>query len=282
MRIKKRKLIFYSFLAFALVTFGYIKYHNMNINDIGLKVLSWVKKVKGDAVDINSIGQSNSPVMNHDNWNALVNKYVTAGGQVNYKGFVQDSALLQDYLKELSQNPPGKNWSENEQLAYWINAYNAFTVKLIVDHYPLKSIKDIGDGLPMVNSPWDIKFFKIGKIDFDLNTIEHEILRKKFNEPRIHFAINCASVSCPKLRNEAYISDDLESQLEDQAKEFINNSIKNNISETTLQLSKIFDWFKSDFIKEKSLMDFLQQYTSVNISDKNNITFMEYDWNLNK
>jgi len=254
----------------------------MNINDIGLKVLSWVKKVKGDAVDLDQINKSNTPTMKHDNWSVLLKKYVTKTGQVDYKGFVQDSTLFQKYLTTLSQNPPGNNWSEKEQLAYWINAYNAFTVKLIIDHYPLKSIKNIGDGLPMVNSPWDIKFFKIGKTDFDLNTIEHEILRKKFKEPRIHFAINCASVSCPKLRNEAYTSEVIDTQLEDQAKQFINNPIKNNISETELQLSKIFDWFKSDFIKGKTLFDFLQQYTNVKISNDHKVKFMKYDWNLNE
>ena len=214
-----------------LFTFGYIKYHKMNINDIGLKVLSWVKKAKGNAVDLKQLEQSNAATMNHDNWTVLLQKYVTQNGQVNYKGFIEDKVLFQGYLDELTQHPPANNWDDNEKLAYWINAYNAFTVKLIIDHYPLKSIKNISEGLPMIDSPWDIKFFKIGNLDFDLNTIEHEILRKKFNEPRIHFAINCASFSCPKLRNEAFTASQLETQLEEQAHTFINNSDKNIILE---------------------------------------------------
>ncbi len=282
MKIRKRKIFLYSFLMLALVTFGYIKYYNMNINDIGLKVLSWVKKVKGNAVDLDQINQSNTAVMKHDNWTNLLKKYVTESGQVNYKGFAQDSVLFQAYLDELTQHPPGTNWSDKEKIAYWINAYNAFTVKLIVDNYPLKSIKDIGDGLPMISSPWDIKFFKIGKADFDLNTIEHEILRKEFIEPRIHFAINCASFSCPKLRNEAFTAVAMETQLEDQAMQFINNPDKNSILENELKLSKIFDWFKSDFTKDKPLISFLKPYLKIELSNNPEIKYLDYDWSLNE
>jgi len=253
----------------------------MNINDVGLKVLGWVKKMKGNAVDLDKLTAMNTPTMEHHNWTTLLKKHVTAAGQVNYKGFIQDSTLLQAYLDDLSTHPPGNNWTEEEKIAYWINAYNAFTVKLIVDHYPLKSIKDIGDGLPMINSPWDIKFFKIGNIDFDLNTIEHEILRKEFTEPRIHFAINCASFSCPKLRNEAYFASKLEEQLEEQTLGFINNPQKNIINETETELSKIFDWFQSDFIKKSSLFDFLNRYTA-SLNEANKVTYVEYDWALNE
>lgn len=269
-------------MILALFTLGYIKYYNMNINDIGLKVLSWVKKVKGGAVDISQFKKSNRPVMNHDNWTTLLQKHVTTSGQVNYKGFIEERELFQSYLDDLSQHPPGNNWSENEKLAYWINAYNAFTVKLIIDYYPLESIKKIGDGLPMVNSPWDIKFFKIGNVDFDLNTIEHEILRKEFNEPRIHFAINCASFSCPKLKNEAFTAALLETQLEDQTRQFINNPDKNIISTNELELSKIFNWFESDFTKEKSLLSFIKPYLKIELSNNPNITYLDYNWDLNE
>ena len=222
----------------------------MNINDIGLKVLSWVKKVKGESVDVAALDKANTPTLQHLEWTSLLQKHVSDSGQVDYEGFIADSVLLNQCLAHFSKYPPGKNWTEAEKLAYWINAYNIFTIKLIVDHYPLKSIKDIGDGLPMINSPWDIKFFKIGNIDFDLNTIEHEILRKQFNEPRIHFAINCASISCPKLRTEAFTAQKLEAQLEEQTTDFINNPDKNSINDKETKLSKIFDWFQSDFTKK--------------------------------
>jgi hypothetical protein len=201
-------------------------------------------------------------------------------GHVNYQGFIKDKNEFQQYLNALSKTGPGKNWTEAEELAYWINAYNAFTVKLIIDHYPLKSIKDISSGLPMINSPWDIKFFKIGNVDFDLNTIEHEILRKQFDEPRIHFAINCASFSCPILRNEAYITDKLDEQLEEQAIRFIQNPDKNIIDERQTLLSSIFSWFEKDFTKKESLKTYLKKYHP-GINDQLHIRFMDYDWSLN-
>jgi len=188
---------------------------------------------------------------------------------------------LEKYLDTLTENPVGKNWSEAEQMAYWINAYNAFTVKLIVDYYPLKSIKDIGDGLPMISSPWDIKFFKIGKTDFDLNTIEHEILRKQFAESRIHFAINCASFSCPKLRNEAFVAERLEEQLENQAQSFIKNLDKNIINEKETKLSKIFNWFESDFTKQESIASFIKKRHD-SFDEQNEVKYLEYIWTLNE
>ena len=148
---------------------------------------------------------SDSHPVSHEIWNGLVQKYASKDGKVNYKGFIQDSVLFNKYLTILKNNHPNdKNWNEAEQLAYWINAYNAYTVKLIIDNYPLKSIKDIKKGLPFINSVWDIKFIKIEGATYDLNNIEHSILRTKYNEPRIHFAINCASFSCPNLRPEAF------------------------------------------------------------------------------
>ncbi len=255
----------------------------MNLNDIGLDVLRWVKKIKGQSVDLKSLERQNTTVIEHQIWSGLVAQHVQASGKVDYNGFRKDNERLSEYLELLSNNPPGKNWSQTEQLAYWINAYNAFTVKLILDHYPLKSIRDIGRGLPMVNSPWDIKFFSIGNVSFDLNTIEHEILRKRFNEPRIHFAINCASVSCPKLRNEAFTAEKLIDQLEDQARQFINNPEKNVIESARIKVSKIFDWFKSDFTKTQSLMTYLQEYTEMDLSgNTTKVDYMDYNWNLNE
>jgi Protein of unknown function, DUF547 len=133
----------------------------------------------------------------------------------------------------------------------------------------------------MINSPWDLKFFKIGEIEFDLNTIEHEILRKHFEEPRIHFAISCASFSCPKLRNEAYEAGQLDIQLEDQAHAFINNPDKNIITASKIKLSKIFSWYESDFTKHESIISQIQQYHS-EINEDVDIEYMEYNWALNE
>jgi hypothetical protein len=221
----------------------------------------------------------------HTIFTNILQMYVDSDGNVDYKGFQKDSLALQQYLNLLTQNPPDENrWTEEEQLAYWINLYNAFTIKLVIDHYPLSGIKDIGSviQIPFVNSPWDIRFIEIENKKYDLNYIEHDILRKNFDEPRIHFAINCASFSCPKLRTEAYTANRLELQLQEQTLEFINDRERNNISKDKAEVSKIFDWFKPDFTKNGSLIDFLNKYASQSINEDAKISFLEYDWSLNE
>lgn len=215
-----------------------------------------------------------APTINHAKWNVLLQKNVAKNGTVNYKGFQKDSKELKMYLNELSANVPAKSWSKNAILAYWINAYNAYTVQLILDNYPTKSIKDISD-------PWGKKFFTLGNKKYSLEEIEHEILRK-MDEPRIHFAINCASFSCPNLRNEAYTEAKLEQQLTAAAKSFINDKTKNTITTNKIEISKIFDWFSGDFKKKGSVIDFLNQYSKVKISSKAKINYKDYNWSLNE
>jgi hypothetical protein len=160
----------------------------------------------------------------HQLWNTLLAKHVAPDGSVDYEGFITDQEKLNVYLESLQTVHPNNDWSENSRKAYWINAYNAFTVKLVIDHYPVESIKDIGG---LIKSPFDIDFITIEHQTYDLNAIEHKILRAEFDDPRIHFAINCASVSCPKLLNKAYMPDKLDQQLDKRAKDFINNPSKN-------------------------------------------------------
>ena len=168
-------------------------------------------------------------------------------------------------------------------MAYWINAYNAFTVKLIVDHYPVQSIKDIKNGIPFVNTVWDIKFIEIEEAVYDLNNIEHGILRPKFQDPRIHFAVNCASVSCPKLWNRAYTAKGLGEQLDRAARDFLRDERRNVIAEDRVQLSKIFSWYGMDFKKKgKSLIEYLNQYSPVQIQPDAEVDYLEYNWNLNE
>lgn len=219
----------------------------------------------------------------HTQWTALLKKYVDVEGHVNYKGFKADEKALDEYLTVLSANHPKPDWDKNDQLAFWINAYNAFTVKLIVKNYPVKSIKELGGGVYKVNTPWDIKFIVIGDQTYDLNNIEHGIIRKDFTEPRIHFAVNCASVSCPRLRNEAYVGSKLDAQLDDQARYFINNPVKNKISKETASLSKIFVWFKGDFTASGgTVVDFINKYSTTKITKKTKMESLDYDWNLNE
>ena len=218
----------------------------------------------------------------HQLWDKLLKKHVNASGMVNYKGFKQDKGELDSYLKLLSDNPPQSNWSENDQKAFWINAYNAFTVALIVKHYPVKSIKDIGGKIYKVNTPWDIRFITIGGKKYDLNNIEHGILRKKYNDPRIHFALVCASISCPRLRSEAYTGAQLDAQLEDDGRDFLADKSKNRITAERADLSKYFSWYKGDFTKNGSLVDFINKYSQTKINSRTAIGSIDYNWNLNE
>lgn len=218
----------------------------------------------------------------HQQWDKLLKKQVNASGLVNYKAFLKDKAELDAYLKTLSDNAPQSNWSTSEQKAYWINAYNAFTVSLILQHYPVKSIKDIAGNIYKINTPWDIRFINIGGKKYDLNNIEHGILRKRFDDPRIHFALVCASISCPRLRNEAYTASKLDAQLEDAGKEFLNDKSKNKISAGKAELSKYFSWYKGDFTKNGSLADFINKYSQTKINGDTKISYLDYNWNLNE
>lgn len=219
----------------------------------------------------------------HQQWDVLVKKHVDGNGMVNYQGFLNDRDALQQYLDTLSAHHPDANaWSADEQLAYWINAYNAFTVELILRHYPVQSIKDVKRwNIPFLNTPWTIKFIELGGKTYDLDALEHKIIRKQFNEPRIHFALVCAAISCPKLRQEAYTAERLDKQLSDQARDFLNNPSKNEVTANQLELSAIFNWFKGDFTQNGSLIDFIRPYTDVDINPDATISFKSYSWQLN-
>ena len=226
---------------------------------------------------------STSRPVTHDMWDSLVRKHVMPDGRVDYRGFIADSTRLNAYLDLLSKHHPNERyWSRNERLAYWINAYNAFTVKLIVDHYPVGSIKDIKNGIPFVNTVWDIKFINIEGRTYDLNNIEHGIIRPRFEEPRIHFAVNCAATSCPRLRNEAYTAVRLDEQLTDQAHSFLADPGKNKLAENRLELSKIFTWYGGDFRQNgRSIIEYIRQYTDQPIADDARVEYLEYNWALN-
>lgn len=223
------------------------------------------------------------PPVSHELWDSLLKKHVDEQGFVDYKGMQKDSTRLNKYLELLSGSHPNKkSWTKEEQMAYWINAYNAFTVKLILDHYPVNSIKDIKQGIPFVNTVWDIKFINIQGQEYDLNNIEHGILREFWNDARIHAAVNCASYSCPRLRDEAFTANELDAQLDDAMKLFINDSRRNKIGTDKAELSEIFNWFKGDFKDDAgSLQKFINRYSDKKITDQMDISHLEYDWKLN-
>jgi len=226
-----------------------------------------------------------SAEVDHSIFDALLKKHVNERGMINYKGFKADQKDLKRYLDLLSKNPPENNWSREEKLAYWINAYNAYTIQLILDYYPVKSIKDIGSAIkiPFVNTPWDIKFITLGEKKYNLNDIEHGTIRKQFDDPRIHFALVCAAKSCPKLRNEAFTAAKLDRQLDDQGRDFLNDPAKNVVTPGKASLSKILDWYSGDFKKNgQSVEGWINKYANNKLGKDASISFRDYDWTLNE
>lgn len=214
----------------------------------------------------------------HKPWDDLLKKHISSSGKVNYEGFVKDKDELLKYIKELqSFHKDVSSWGKNKRLAYWINIYNAVTVKLITDNYPLKSIQDLNGG-----KAWDLKLIDLGGVSYTLNVIENKIIRPKYNEPRIHFAVNCAAKSCPKIMNRAWTEDNIQRYLEKQTKSFVANTTENKISANKVELSKIFDWYKVDFGGDNTkLIEFINKYSDVKVNEKATVTFKEYDWELN-
>ncbi len=207
----------------------------------------------------------------HSDFDKLLIKHVSKDGIIAYKNFKKDEKNLDRYLDLLSKNEPKSNWSKNDQLAYWINTYNAFTIKLILKNYPLKSIMDLHNG-----KPWEIKWIKIGNNTYSLNNIENDIIRKEFKEPRIHFAINCAARSCPTLRNHAFTGKNLDAELETQTKQFINNTKFNQFDKKETRISRIFEWYEKDF---GDLKAYIKKYR--NFDSRSKLRFLQYDWQLN-
>ncbi|MEO7530061.1 MAG: DUF547 domain-containing protein [Sediminibacterium sp.] len=216
-------------------------------------------------------------------WNSLLHENVSANGFVDYAGFKMAGKELDRYLEFLSSHPPRLTDELHEQIAYWINAYNAFTIKLIISNYGVTSIKDIVQDEH--TSPWKIPFFRIGNEIFSLDRIEHEILRKRFSEPRIHFVLVCASYSCPRLRNEAYTAAQLEKQLEDQTSDFINDSSKNALHCEPVGVSSIFKWYAEDFkplfADNRSMLQWMNKYANHQVNENASIEYLPYNCQLN-
>ena len=214
---------------------------------------------------------------------SLLKKHVI-NNRVNYDGFKKDKKLLDEYLAILSHTDT-RSLSGNNLYAFYINVYNAFTIKLILTKYPgINSIKEIGG---FFSNPWSKKFILLRGRTVSLDHIEHNILRPKFKDPRVHFAINCASKSCPALLNEPYEGKTLETQLDNQSRKFINDKKNNFIKEDTLFTSKIFKWFKEDFSDNPLL--FIKRHASGDLKEKLNssgenikINYLNYDWSLNR
>ncbi len=223
----------------------------------------------------------------HAAWDALLKKHVTVlpgehASQVDYAGMARDRAALKAYLESLSRVPKAEfdAWSKNERKAFLINAYNAFTVEKILMRWPdIRSIWDFGK---IFGNPFRDDFFKLLGKPMTLDGIEHETLRKPgaYDDPRVHYAVNCASIGCPMLREEAYVAARLEAQLDEQATRFLSDRTRNRFRNGRLEVSKIFDWFKEDFVPHEK---YFAQYAKVleYPGGPVPIDFLEYDWSLN-
>ncbi|MDP2396903.1 MAG: DUF547 domain-containing protein [Burkholderiales bacterium] len=247
----------------------------------------------------------------HAAWGVLLEKHVVLidGGkssQARYAGFAQDRAALKTYLGILSKVSVQEfaGWSKPQQMAFLINAYNAYTIEKILTRYPdIRSIWDFGK---LFGNPFKDRFFRLLGREFSLDMIEHDTLRKPgaYNEPRVHFAVNCASVGCPMLREEPYVAVRLDTQLEEQTQRFLADRSRNryNAATNTLEVSEIFKWFGEDWTSGyrgfdskgeamRSLAQFFAKYANL-LADapdhrqaiaghKAAIRHLEYDWTLN-
>jgi hypothetical protein len=233
-------------------------------------------------------------------WDALVKKHVKwlpdqKQSRVDYAGFQADRAALRQVLDGLSAVPRTEfdGWTQPQRMAFLVNAYNAFTVELILTRYPdLKSIKDLGS---FVQSPWKKKFFRLLGEERHLDWIEHEQLRPLYGDPRVHAAVNCASIGCPALRNEAFSAAKLDAQLEDGMQRFLADRTRNRVRAGRLEVSAIFKWFREDFERGQrgfnKLEDVFAAYAAL-LSEQPQeqaalrartlpISHLDYDWSLN-
>ncbi|KHE92403.1 MAG: DUF547 domain-containing protein [Candidatus Scalindua rubra] len=238
--------------------------------------------VQGLAVEV-SASEKDSPDAIFDR---ILNRYVSEDGLVDYKGLKKDNEIKK-YIEYLSDTDPRSLPSDKHRMAFWINVYNAFVIKGVLEEYPIKSVRDVG-WLP--DSFFKRKKFEIKLGEITLQVLENEKLREAFREPRIHFAINCASMSCPKLLTEAYKAEKLEEQLEAQAVSFINDRSRNYLDRenSVLYLSHIFKWYRGDFLKRaERIEDYVAGYLNPVDAEfvRNNTTtvkYLDYDWNLNE
>ncbi len=222
-------------------------------------------------------------VFDHSRFDALLRKHVIDGGWVDYERLQHEEAELNAYLAAL-EKAPFEQLSRDEKLALLINAYNACTLRLILDHYPLESIKDIPSA-----RRWDDVRWKVAGNTWSLNQIEHEEIRPKFLEPRIHFALVCAAVGCPPLLNEAYVGARLEQQLEAQTRYVHSHTTWNRFDQgaKTLYLTPLYKWYGGDFEQAAgSVLKFVAKYVgpvakALESDDPPRIAWLEYDWKLN-
>ena len=230
--------------------------------------------------------------LDHAPWDKFLQKYVVVGSSginlINYAQVTKkDQAALNRYVQYLEISPVSK-FNRDEQLAYWVNLYNALTIKLILDHYPVASIRDIdiSPGL-FSKGPWKKKLVNVEGENLSLDDVEHRILRPIWKDPRIHYAVNCASIGCPNLQPQAFTSENANELLEKGAREYVNHPRGVRISNGKLVASSIYSWFAEDFgDDDPEVIEHLKKYAEPALQERlkgfDKISDHEYDWSLNE
>jgi Protein of unknown function, DUF547 len=238
------------------------------------------------------VSAGSAATVDHGVWDKLLKQYVVVSpdgvNRVAYASLKKDQGALKGYLAALQKVDPS-TLDKAEQFAFWVNLYNAKTIDVVLDKYPVKSIKDIslGGGLKtlITGGPWQAKIMKVSGIDLTLDDVENAVLRPIYGDNRVHYAVNCASIGCPNLANEAWTGAKLEAMLETGAKAFINSPRGVLIEGDRIKASSIYDWFKADFGgNEASVIAHLNKYATAELKARINkigtISSYDYDWVL--
>lgn len=230
----------------------------------------------------NQSDESNHVTISHQTWQDILDTYLMTEGENTLFAYnkvsLSDKNRLTAYLEQLASLDP-RSYSKAEQYAYWVNFYNALTVNIVIDNYPITSITKLGGFFSF--GPWGEDITTVTGETLTLNDIEHRILRPIWKDPRTHYAVNCASLGCPNLQPSAFSASNTESLLEQSASQYINSDKGALLKGNKLQLSSIYDWFSADFGTEERLLQHLTTYRSELTNFKGELTY-EYDWALNK
>ncbi len=272
---------------------------------MSLSLIAGVSTISSGIIELNLMSQANAAtvteqfsksnpaskaVIDHSPLTKLLTQYVKVDNnglnKVNYKGFKNKQAALKSYIKSL-EAVKVTSLSKAEQFAYWANLYNAVTINVVLDAFPVKSIKDIdiSPGL-FSNGPWGKKLVTIEGTKISLDDIEHQILRKVHTDPRVHYAVNCASVGCPDLQGQAFNGKNLQAQLNEAARDYVNSNRGAVVKGNRLAISKIYVWFKKDFGgSDRGVLAHLKKYANSELKAKiekiGSINSSFYDWTLN-
>ncbi|MFP6582033.1 MAG: DUF547 domain-containing protein [Candidatus Hydrogenedentota bacterium] len=274
---------------------------------LGIAACSSEDSTPDTSLDSNTM----SKTISYDDYSTLLKNYVDDQGRVDYKGLQADRAALDAFVASLGAVDPDSydGWSTETKMALWINAYNAITLKAIIDHYPIEkgglinSIRYPKNSIRQIDGVWKKHTTRVAGRTVTLDAIEHDILRKEFEDPRIHVAIVCASVSCPPLLDEAFVAERLNAQLDDQSVQFFAGKkwFRIDSDKNKVYLSAILDWFDEDFVghynagntisdhgkKKGAILDFARTYAHDHQAEylttaTYKVSFLDYDWSLNE